>query len=343
MSQRSVLVSILVPAYNAARYLPELCRSIQAQTYPHYEVLIGNDGSQDDTVSSLAPFVQDERFQLLSWEQNRGAHQAWTILCSAAKGEYWCAPGADDVLYPSFLERRLEVMESNPQACLVHGPPELIDESGGPAKGALAPASMPLRISPLRSLRVFLQHNVINTPSVLVRSSVTRQVLPFSHWNWGYTNDWFSWILHAATVYDVLWDGQTQNKYRIHSQSLTENPARAALRHAEVALAPLCALACAARFSGMAAELWGQWRKTLYHRWLLRALTLRAQGELKPEWLQQGAAAFYDNKRSHVSLWLEATKHGPGAVATRLLEQRASHSQRFPVAGLAQVNDPVFR
>ena len=50
MSQRPVLVSILVPAYNAARYLPELCRSIQAQTYPHYEVLIANDGSTDNTV-----------------------------------------------------------------------------------------------------------------------------------------------------------------------------------------------------------------------------------------------------------------------------------------------------
>lgn len=343
MSQRPVPVSILVPAYNAARYLPELCRSIQAQTYPQYEVLIANDGSTDNTLSALAPFLQDQRFQLLGWEQNRGAHQAWTILCSAARGEYWCAPGADDVLYPSFLERRLETMESNPQAWLVHGPPELVDGSGGPVARALAPAGLPPRLTPPRSLKMLLQHNLVNTPSVLVRSSVTRQVLPFLHWNWGYTNDWFSWILHAATVYDVLWDAQPQNKYRIHSQSLTEVPSKTALRHAEVTLAPLCALASAARFSGLAAELWGQWRKTLYHRWLLRAFTLRAQGELKPEWLQQGAAAFYDNKRSRVSLWSEAIRHGPGALVTRQRERRATRSQRFSVAGIAQVNDPVFR
>ncbi len=342
MSQRTVLVSILVPAYNAARYLPELCRSIQAQTYPHYEVLIANDGSQDNTVAVLGPFLQDQRFQLMGWEPNRGAHHAWTILCSAARGEYWCAPGADDVLYPSFLEKRLAMMESNPQACLVHGPPELIDESGKPAEGALAPAGLPPRLTPPRSLEVFLQHNVINTPSVFVRTSVTRQLLPFFHWNWGYTNDWFSWILHAATLFDVLWDAQPQNKYRIHSQSLTERPSKAALRHAEVALSPLCALACAARFSGMAAELWGRWRKTLYHRWLLRALTLRGRGELKPEWLQQGAAAFYGNRKSRVSLWAEAVRHGPGALATRLKERRAARSQRFPVAGIAQINDPAF-
>ena len=343
MSQRPVLVSILVPAYNAARYLPELCQSIQAQTYPHYEVVIANDGSNDDTASVLAPFLQDSRFQLLGWEQNRGAHQAWTILCTAARGEYWCAPGADDVLYPFFLEKRLEIMESNPQACLVHGPPELIDESGRPARGSAASASLPPRLAPPRSLKVLLQHNVINTPSALVRTSVTRQVLPFFHWNWGYTNDWFSWILHAATVFDLLWDAQPQNKYRIHSQSLSELPSRAALRHAEVALAPLCALASAARFSGFAAELWLQWRKSLYHRWLLRALTLRAQGELRPEWLQEGAAAFYDNKTSLVFLWSEALRHGPGALRTRAGERRALRSQRFAVAGLGQVDDAAFR
>jgi hypothetical protein len=172
---------------------------------------------------------------------------------------------------------------------------------------------------------------------------MTRQVLPFFSGNWVYTPDWFFWILHAATGFDLLWDARIQLKYRIHSESLSLQPGKAAVRHAEVALAPMCALACGARFSGMAAELWVQWRKTLYQRWLLRALTLRARGELKPEWLQQGAAAFYDRNEPHVSLWSEAVKHGPAALATRLRERSASRSQRFPVAGLPQVNDPVFR
>ena len=64
MSARTPLVSILVPAYNAARFLPGLCQSIQAQTYPHYEVLIGDDGSTDNTSSVMAPFLQDSRFQI---------------------------------------------------------------------------------------------------------------------------------------------------------------------------------------------------------------------------------------------------------------------------------------
>jgi glycosyltransferase involved in cell wall biosynthesis len=343
MSQRPVPVSILVPAYNAARYLPELCRSIQAQTYPHYEVLIANDGSTDNTVSVLAPFLRDQRFQLLGWEENRGLNQTWAVLCSRAKGDYWCCPGADDVLYPTFVENRVNILQANPHAGLVHGPAELIDESGGPCRSLPQLPALPAQLQPPRSISVLLQHNVIRQPSALVRMDLTRQVLPFFSGNWVYAPDWFFWILHAATGCDLLWDAPIQLKYRIHSESLTLLPAKAAARHAEVALVPLCALAAAAPLSPFARELWALWRKTLYHRWLLRALTLRARGELKREWLEQGAAAFYDNKKPRVSLWFEAAKHGAGACASRSRERTASRSQRFPVAGIAQVNDPVFR
>jgi len=344
MSVRPAVVSILVPTYNAARYLPELCQSIRAQTYPHYEVLFGNDGSDDDTVSVLAPFLQDKRFQLLGWQQNRGAHQAWTILCNAAQGEYWCAPGADDVLHPSFLESRVQVMESNPQAFLVHGPPELIDENGGPVQeGPRLSSGLPRQLTPPRSLAVLLQHNVICTPSVLVRSSVTRQVLPFLHWNWGYTNDWFSWILHAATVFDLLWDPQTQNKYRIHSHSLSRTPKMDHLRRAEVRLVPLVALRTAAQYSHWAALSWSRWGRTLYWRWLRQAVALKARGGLRDEWMQLAAHAYYGSRGRGASLLAELAKHSVGLLAADFRHRRAQKRQSFPASGLAQIDDPIFR
>jgi glycosyltransferase involved in cell wall biosynthesis len=343
MSLRPALVSILVPAYNAARYLPEFCRSLQAQTYPHYEVIFANDGSTDDTASLLAPFLADERFHGLAWQQNRGLNQAWAVLCSRARGDYWCCPGADDVLYPTFLERRVGIMQANPQAVLVHGPAEVIDEAGRPSPEASPLPAMPAQVSAPRAMALLLQHNVIKQPTALVRTDLTRQVLPFFSGNWVYAPDWFFWLLHAATGFDLLWDIQTHVKYRVHAASLSLAPGKAAARHAEVALAPLCALAAAARYSGSAAERWAQWREPLYHRWLFRALALRARGELSDEWLQQGAAAFYDNRRAGVSLWSEVAKHGAGALITRRRESKASRSQRFQVAGLALVDDPMFR
>jgi len=333
----------LVPAYNAARYLPELCESIRAQTYPHFEVLIGNDGSTDETSGAAAPFLQDRRFRLLHWAQNRGLNRAWATLCSEAQGEYWCCPGADDVLHPGFLARRVEMMRAHPRAALLHGPVELIDESGRACREASPPLAMPAQLEAPRSIEMLLQHNVIKQPSALVRTETTRQVLPWFCRNWVYAPDWYFWLLHAATGVAFLWDGEVALKYRVHAGSLTSLPGKAAARHAEVALAPLCGLAAGAGLSEPAAALWARWRKTLYHRWLRRALTLRTEGELKDEWLEEGAAAFYAREAPPVSLWSEAIRHGPGALLTRLRERSASRAQRFPVAGLAQVNDPAFR
>jgi glycosyltransferase involved in cell wall biosynthesis len=342
MTSSTPLVSILVPSYNAARYLPELCRSIQAQSYPHYEVIIGNDGSSDNTVAVLAPFLQDHRFQLLTWPQNRGAHQAWTILCGAARGEYWCAPGADDALYPSFLQSRVARMAANPQACLVHGAAELINESGAPVQHTHTPPHLPPQLRPPRSLEVLLQHNVINTPSVMVRTSVTRQVLPYLSWNWGYTNDWFTWILHASTVFDLLWDPEVHSKYRVHSSSLSLAPEKDDLRRAEVRLVPLVALRTAAQYSQWAALSWSRRGRALYRQWLRRAAELNRRGALKDEWLQLAAHAYYGARGRRVSLWVELARHSVGLVLAYARHRQATQRQSFVVAGLAEINDPIF-
>jgi len=343
MSTRTPLVSILVPAYNAARFLPGLCQSIQAQTYPHYEVLIGDDGSNDNTVSVLAPFLQDNRFKLVRWQPNRGLGRNMAILYTATSGDYWCCTGADDLFLPSFLEKRVEVMEANPQAFLVHGRPELINESGGPAQSDCRLLDFPERLGLPRSLEVLLQHDVINAPSVLVRTSITRQVLPFFHWEWEYAADWFFWILHAATGFDLLWDGRRLSKYRIHASSLSSTPEKFHLRRAEDRLMPLVALRTAAQYSQWAALSWSQWGRTLYWRWLRQAVALKSRGGLRDEWIQVAAHAYYGAKGRRVSLWGELAKHSVGLIAADLRHRRALKRQSFTVSGLAQIDDPVFR
>lgn len=343
MSARTPLVSILVPAYNAARFLPGLCQSIQAQTCPHYEVLIGDDGSSDNTAAVLAPFLEDNRFQLLAWQPNRGLAAGMAILYAAMRGEYWCATGADDLFYPTFLEKRLEMLEANPRAFLVHGQPELMDESGKPAQSPQHALDLPAQLRAPRSLEVLLQHDVINAPSVMGRCGVTRQVLPFFHWEWEFSPDWFFWILHAATGFDLLWDPRVLSKYRVHSGSLSLTPEKDHLRRAEVRLMPLVALRTAAQFSHWAALTWSRWGRTLYWRWLRQAVALKARGGLREEWMQVAAHAYYGARGRRVSLWAELARHSAGIVAADLAHRRAMRRQSFTVSGLAQIDDPVFR
>ena len=343
MSAATPLVSILVPAYNAARYLPGLCESVRAQTYPHYEVLIGNDGSKDNTAAVLAPFLQDKRFQLVEWQPNRGLSRGMAILYTAMKGDYWCCTGADDLFYPQFLEKRVEVLEANPQGFLVHGQAELINESGGPAQGGPQRLDLPAQLGPPRVLDVLLEHDVINAPSVMVRSSVTREVLPFFHWEWEYAPDWFFWILHAATGFDLLWDPRALSKYRVHSGSLSMTPQKDHVRRAEVRLMPLVALRTAAQFSQLAALSWARWGKTLYRRWLRQAVALKSRGGLRKEWVQLAGHAYYGARGRRVSLWVELARHAVGLVVADVAHRHAQKRQRFTVSGLAQIEDPIFR
>ncbi len=343
MSLRPALVSILVPTYNAADYLPRLCQSIQTQTYPHYEVLIGNDGSGDDPAASLAPFLKDNRFRLLEWQPNRGLNQGLAVLGAAAKGDYWCSPGADDLYHPAFLEQRVAVMESNPMALIASGLPELIDESGAPAQRdqRLLP-DLPPQLRPPRSLQVLVQHNVIIQPSALVRTSLTRQVLPFYHWNWEYAPDWFLWLLHAATGADMLWDSRVLLKYRVHSRSLSLTPDKDHLRRAEVRLAPLVALRTAAQYSHWAALSWSRWGRTLYWRWLRQAVALKTRNGLRDEWMQLAAHAYYGARGRRVSLLGELARHAIGLMAADFRHRRVQKRLSFPVSGLAEIDDPIF-
>ena len=148
---------------------------------------------------------------------------------------------------------------------------------------------LPPQLCVPRSLEVLLQHDVINQPSALVRASVTRLVLPFFHWEWAFSPDWFFWILHAATGFDLLWDARVLIKYRVHSSSLSWVPEKDQVRRADVRLVPLVALRTAAQFSRWGAESWSRWGRTLYWRWLRQAVALKAKRGLKPDLMQLAA------------------------------------------------------
>jgi glycosyltransferase involved in cell wall biosynthesis len=343
MNSASPLVSFVVPTYNCAAYLPALCCSIQAQTYRNFEVLIQDDGSTDETRSVLSVFEKDPRFKVQGWEKNCGYGATLREALSRGRGEYWADPGADDVLMPDFLERRLALMAAHPNAVMVHGAPEFIDESGKIIPSPYPSLALPTHLSEKRVLEVMMQHNVINCPSVLVRYPATAKILPFFVSKWEYAQDWQLWLLLLAKGNDLLWDERPAHYYRIHGRSLTWDKSQAAVRRAELRLVPLCALKEASQYSPLASAHYGRWRKTLYRLWLLRALKMRGQGVLRKQWLQTAAEAYYGRPLRSVALLAEYFKHAAGVALSACKERQALGRQSFRVAGLAEIDDPIFR
>lgn len=101
------LVTIGIPCYNCAPYLPMLIRSIQAQTYPHWRVIAIDDGSQDGTADFLRS-IADSRFQVLIDNENLGLARRLNQIADLAQGDLLARTDADDILLPHRIERQVQ-------------------------------------------------------------------------------------------------------------------------------------------------------------------------------------------------------------------------------------------
>ena len=108
------LVSIITPTYNCARFIGDTIRSVQAQTYSNWELIIVDDCSTDDTAQVVAQFQQqDSRVQYHVLTENSGPAGARNRAIELAKGEYMAFLDSDDLWMPDKLERQLAFMEQN--------------------------------------------------------------------------------------------------------------------------------------------------------------------------------------------------------------------------------------
>jgi glycosyltransferase involved in cell wall biosynthesis len=341
------LISIIVPCYNAARYVGALCESIQKQTFEDFEVLILDDGSPDSSFEVARSFSVDGRFIVERKEENRGVGVCTAELLRKARGEFWANPGADDLIDPDFLARRLAGLRAHPNASLIHGPARLIDQNGNPIPDAPDRPENFLRVPPIASgkrlLELLLMHNVINTPSILVRMAQTRRILPKFDDRWQFAQDWFLWLLLASLDSEFIFDGSILNSYRIHPQSLSCLPAKAACRAAEIRLVPLASLSAGQIFSATAKEVWTQRRIRLYTIWLRRAIQLQFRHQLNQEWMRLAMTAFYSDAPKQCNLATELARHAGSIVLATLRDRSVRKRISFPVAGLAEINDPAFR
>jgi glycosyltransferase involved in cell wall biosynthesis len=97
------LVSVVIPAYNAARFIGGAIESALSQTISDLEVIVVNDGSTDDTAEAVERYLSDRRVRCIS-QQNRGLPGARNAGAENSRGEYLAFLDADDFLAPNALE-----------------------------------------------------------------------------------------------------------------------------------------------------------------------------------------------------------------------------------------------
>lgn len=126
------LISIIVPVYNAEKYIGETIDCVRAQTYAHWELLLVEDCSSDNTVAIIRQYmerVDDSRIRLISQPSNMGAARARNRGLQEANGRYVSYLDADDLWMPEKLERELKFMIEKDASFAFTGY-EFADENG---------------------------------------------------------------------------------------------------------------------------------------------------------------------------------------------------------------------
>ncbi len=126
------LVSIVMPSYNHAPYLEERMESILAQDYPHFEVIVLDDASTDNSREILAHYRSEERVtHMIFNEVNTGnTFCQWEKGLRLAKGKYVWIAESDDVTAPTFLSELVGSLERRPDAVLAFSHSHIIDGEG---------------------------------------------------------------------------------------------------------------------------------------------------------------------------------------------------------------------
>jgi len=108
MNTEHPMVSVILPTYNRATSLGRAIKSVLMQTYPHFELVVVDDGSTDDTRDVVAGF-HDDRIRYLRFEQNSGAPEARNAGILKSGGDYLAFQDSDDEWMPEKLQKQMRV------------------------------------------------------------------------------------------------------------------------------------------------------------------------------------------------------------------------------------------
>jgi glycosyltransferase involved in cell wall biosynthesis len=257
-------VSVVIPVYNGGRTLVTALRSVFAQTYRDFEVIVVNDGSTDDTADRVSFWGGAVTYLA---QPNGGPARARNAALARARGRFIAFLDADDVWFPSKLECQVAYFDEFPNAGLVHTATLV---SAAPEAALLEAVDTPLtgpHASPTDQFASVFHGDVdVNTLTVMIKRDVLAEVGWFDERRELHVEDWDLWLRIAAR-YPV---GYLAAPLAVHRPGGRMSSAIERTFHGQELTiektAPLCARACS-RHIGDATACVNARRFRLYSEW----------------------------------------------------------------------------
>lgn len=211
-------VSVVVPCFNHARFLPRAVQCILAQTFADWEAIVVDDGSTDDTPQVGAQFT-DSRVRYIR-QENRGLSGARNAGIRAAEGRYLAFLDADDEWEPRFLETCHSILSALGGVAAVVTLSSFIDE-----RGQVLPQSGGQIVEPASFGNRLLEGGFFPVHAVLVRADVVRSVGMFDE-SLTSVEDWDLWLRIVRHGAKVAGTPHVLARYRVSTNSMSTNAAR---------------------------------------------------------------------------------------------------------------------
>lgn len=216
-SSLNALVSVILPAYNAERYLTDTIHSVIAQTYTNWELLIINDGSTDKTREIGEHFSRSDHRIISLTKNNTGVSDTRNYGIQHAKGNYFAFLDADDIWLPTNLEEKIIFLQVN-KADMVYSSCSLTDENSVSLNKILSGSNEPQ----LEDILLF-RGNYLTAPSgIVLTEGLMRSVKEFDP-NLSNNADQDLWIRVLANGYRIGFLDKILWHYRIHSANMSGN------------------------------------------------------------------------------------------------------------------------
>lgn len=226
-----LLVSICVPAYRADRFIESTLDTVRAQSYPHWELIVVEDGSQDGTHAIVNTFASrvTQPVRYLHHEENRGLPATRNTGIEAARGEWIALLDSDDLWMTGHLDSLVEKVKQG-GADLIHSGSILFQSETGKFLQERTPTPEMCEDFP-HSL--FRGEYIIQPASVLIRRDLWRTVGGFDP-AFRYVEDRDMWLRCARAGARFAYTGKQTCLYRKHGAALSTHAAEMAEASAAV-------------------------------------------------------------------------------------------------------------
>lgn len=161
------LISVILPVYNASKYLCEALESLRYQTYSHFEVIAIDDASEDDSLKLLQGYTKlDPRFRVIKNKSHLGIAGTLNFGLTKAKGRFIARMDADDISLPNRFQKQVKYLLAHPGVVVVGGQCLTIDKNSRITGKKLFPTNH-IAINELMYTANPLQH-----PSIMINRSL---------------------------------------------------------------------------------------------------------------------------------------------------------------------------